>query len=64
MVIPATAEEKAWLQEVMDGTYKKKSTRDRQGGPMAERFRVVSALRSEHPELWDKYAHRRKAVTW
>ncbi|CAE8600840.1 unnamed protein product [Polarella glacialis] len=62
MVIPATAEEKAWLQEVMDGTYKKKSTRDRQGGPMAERFRVVSALRSEHPELWDKYAHRRKAV--
>ncbi|CAE8635564.1 unnamed protein product [Polarella glacialis] len=62
MVVPATAEEKAWLQEVMDGTYKKKSTRDRQGGPMAERFRVVSALRSEHPELWDKYANRRKAV--
>ena len=33
----------------MDGTYKKKSTRDRAGGPLADRFVVVSALRSEHP---------------
>ena len=48
-IVPATAEEVSWIQEVLDGTYKKKSTRDRSGGPLADRFVVVSALRSEHP---------------
>ncbi|CAE7362126.1 Tnks [Symbiodinium pilosum] len=61
-IVPATAEEIAWIQEAMDGTYKKKSTRDRAGGPLADRFVVVSALRSEHPGLWEKFAQRRNHV--
>eukprot|EP00440_Ansanella_granifera_P069279 gb/GFBE01075162.1/.p1 GENE.gb/GFBE01075162.1/~~gb/GFBE01075162.1/.p1 ORF type:complete len:921 (+),score=206.60 gb/GFBE01075162.1/:1-2763(+) len=61
-IVPATAEEKAWIQELLDGTYKKKATRDRAGGALADRFVVVSALRSECPLLWEKYANRRKKV--
>lgn len=61
-IVPATAEEVSWIQEVLDGTYKKKSTRDRSGGPLADRFVVVSALRSEHPGLWDKFAEKRNKV--
>lgn len=60
-IIQATADEKSWLQDLLDKTYKKKKTRDR-SGLLADRFVVVSALRSEHPALWDKYAQRRQVV--
>eukprot|EP00929_Paragymnodinium_shiwhaense_P037862 TRINITY_DN2008_c0_g1_i2.p1 TRINITY_DN2008_c0_g1~~TRINITY_DN2008_c0_g1_i2.p1 ORF type:complete len:961 (+),score=141.05 TRINITY_DN2008_c0_g1_i2:71-2953(+) len=62
-IVPATPDETKWLQELLDGTYKNKKTRDRRGGDLADRFVVVSALRSEHPGLWDRYAKRRTAVT-
>ena len=42
------------LQEVMDGTYKAKATRDRLGKPVPRRLVVVAALRSETPMLWDQ----------
>ncbi|CAE7227604.1 Parp14 [Symbiodinium natans] len=61
-VVPATDEELVMLQEVMDGTYKAVATRDRGGKPIASRFVVVQALRSENPWLWDRYAARREAV--
>lgn len=61
-IVPATAEEKAWIQQILDGTYKNKTTRDGKGRALAKRFVCVSALRSEHPQLWDKFAHRRADV--
>lgn len=62
-IVPATPEEKACFQKLMDGTYKAKITRDRdKGTPLPERYIVVSALRSEHPGLWDKFAQRRSEV--
>jgi len=62
-VIPATPEEKAWLQELMNGTFKNKATRDRSASDaLAESYQVVSALRSEHPALWEKFAGRRRDV--
>eukprot|EP00933_Yihiella_yeosuensis_P033814 TRINITY_DN27448_c0_g1_i1.p1 TRINITY_DN27448_c0_g1~~TRINITY_DN27448_c0_g1_i1.p1 ORF type:complete len:984 (-),score=175.77 TRINITY_DN27448_c0_g1_i1:70-3021(-) len=61
VIVPATEEEKGWLQELLDKTYKKKATRDR-AVALADRFVVVSALRSEHPALWEKYAIRRGVV--
>jgi len=61
-VVPTTDEELAMLQEVMDGTYKAVSTRDRGGKAIASRFVVVQALRSENPSLWDRYAERREHV--
>eukprot|EP00931_Biecheleriopsis_adriatica_P116494 TRINITY_DN92132_c0_g1_i1.p1 TRINITY_DN92132_c0_g1~~TRINITY_DN92132_c0_g1_i1.p1 ORF type:complete len:924 (-),score=158.27 TRINITY_DN92132_c0_g1_i1:133-2904(-) len=60
-IVPATGEEKAWIQQVLDGTFKKKATRDRKEA-LAERFVVVSALRSECPFLWDRFAKRRTEV--
>eukprot|EP00435_Cladocopium_sp_Y103_P069144 s1246_g32.t1 len=59
-VVPATGEELAMLQEVMDGTYKAKATRDRLGKPVPRRLVVVAALRSETPALWDRFARRRQ----
>jgi len=59
---PATPAEKAMIQKALDGTYKKKTTRDGKERVLADRFVVVSALRSEHPALWDKYANRRREV--
>ncbi|CAE7812633.1 Parp14 [Symbiodinium microadriaticum] len=61
-MVSATEEELAMLQEVMDGTYKAVATRDRGGKPIASRFVVVQALRSENPVLWDRYAGRREQV--
>lgn len=61
-IVPATDQEKEWIQQILDGTYKKKTTRDGKGRALAKRFVVVSALRSEHPQLWDKFAHRRGEV--
>merc|ERR1719456_878882 len=61
-LVPVTDQEKQWLQEMLTNTYKNKSTRDRRGGPLADSFTVVSALRSEHPALWEKFADRRKEV--
>jgi len=62
-IVPATQEEKNWIQQLLDGTFKNKSTRDRdKGTPMPERYEVVSALRSEQPALWEKFAQRRTVV--
>eukprot|EP00931_Biecheleriopsis_adriatica_P043346 TRINITY_DN24783_c0_g1_i1.p1 TRINITY_DN24783_c0_g1~~TRINITY_DN24783_c0_g1_i1.p1 ORF type:complete len:777 (+),score=143.89 TRINITY_DN24783_c0_g1_i1:227-2557(+) len=61
-VVPASEEELVWLQELMDGTYRRVATRDRQGKPIASRFEVVQAVRSENPFLWDRYAGRRRDV--
>ena len=63
-IIPGTAEELEWMQEILDKTFKNKVTRDRKDGqPLADRFVAVQCLRSEHPELWDRYAERRKVVS-
>lgn len=61
-IVPASDAELDWMQEVLDGTHRKISTRDRRGGRIADRFVVVHCLRSEHPVLWDKYAARRLEV--
>merc|ERR1719353_274401 len=62
-IVTATAQEKSWIQNLLDGTFKAKATRDRdKSSPLPERYEVVSALRSEHPELWEKYAKRRAEV--
>eukprot|EP00928_Gymnodinium_smaydae_P041832 TRINITY_DN28263_c0_g3_i2.p1 TRINITY_DN28263_c0_g3~~TRINITY_DN28263_c0_g3_i2.p1 ORF type:complete len:1012 (-),score=145.17 TRINITY_DN28263_c0_g3_i2:563-3598(-) len=61
-VIPATAEELQWMQELLDGTYVNKVTRDRRGGALADRFVAVAAVRSEHAVLWDAFAQRRTLV--
>lgn len=61
-MVPASDEEKKWMQELLTHTYKKKATRDRWKGTLADRFTVVSVLRSENPALWEKYATRRGEV--
>lgn len=62
-IIPASPGEKEWIQQLLDGTFKNKATRDRdKSDPLPERYQVVSAVRSEHPELWEKYAKRRGEV--
>mmetsp|Transcript_53912 Transcript_53912/g.128407 ORF Transcript_53912/g.128407 Transcript_53912/m.128407 type:complete len:891 (+) Transcript_53912:55-2727(+) len=62
-LVPGTAEELAWMQELLDKTFKQKVTRDRRDGqPLADRFTAVQCLRSEHPALWDRFAERRKVV--
>jgi len=61
-VVPATAEELRWMQELIDGTYIDKVTRDRRGGRLANHFLVVAAVRSEHANLWDAFAKRRAVV--
>mmetsp|Transcript_40343 Transcript_40343/g.94826 ORF Transcript_40343/g.94826 Transcript_40343/m.94826 type:complete len:894 (+) Transcript_40343:102-2783(+) len=62
-LIPGTAEELSWMQELLDKTFKQKVTRDRRDGqPLADRFAAVQCLRSEHPELWDRFAKRRKTL--
>lgn len=61
-IMPATDVEKGWIQEILDGTFKAKATRDRRLGALPERLVVVSALRSEHPALWDRFANRRADV--
>eukprot|EP00929_Paragymnodinium_shiwhaense_P104730 TRINITY_DN69407_c0_g1_i1.p1 TRINITY_DN69407_c0_g1~~TRINITY_DN69407_c0_g1_i1.p1 ORF type:complete len:1073 (+),score=153.34 TRINITY_DN69407_c0_g1_i1:162-3380(+) len=58
-VVPATEEELRWMQELLDGTYVNKVTRDRRGGSLAKKFVVVAAVRSEHPKLWHDFAKRR-----
>ena len=63
-LVPGTAEELAWMQEVLDNTFKSKVTRDRKDGqPLADRFVAVQCIRSEHPKLWDSYAQRRREVS-
>jgi len=61
-LVPAAPQEMAWLQELLDGTFKHKTTRDGRGRRLAKRFVAVQALRSEHPALWDRYAQRRTQV--
>lgn len=62
-IVPASQEEKAWIQQLLDGTFKNKATRDRdKSTPLPERYEVVSVMRSEHPELWEKFAKRRTEV--
>ncbi|CAE7568137.1 Tnks, partial [Symbiodinium sp. CCMP2456] len=61
-VVPVTEEEKEWLQQLLDGSYVKRVTRDRRGGRLAERFELVAAVRSENPHLWDAFANRRHKV--
>ena len=64
MLLPGTKEELGWMQEILDKTFKNKVTRDmRDGAPLADRFVAVQCLRSEHLELWDKFAERRRALT-
>jgi len=60
-VVPGTAEELRWIQDILDGTFKQKATRDRREA-LASRFVAVACLRSEHPALWDKFTTRRKQV--
>jgi len=61
-VVPATEQELRWIQELVDGTYIKKVTRDRRSGKLADRFAVVAAVRSENTRLWDAFAQRRADV--
>lgn len=60
-IVPGSREELAWMQALLDGTFKKKRTRDRKGA-LAERFVAVSCLRSENPALWDTFAQQRQKV--
>lgn len=60
-LIPGTQEELTWFQELLDKTFKAKSTRDRKE-KLADRFVAVQCLRSEHPALWDKFAQRRREL--
>ena len=61
-VLPASTADHAAMQEMMDVTFKEKATRDRKSeDALADRFEVVSCLRSEHPEWWDRFAKRRQA---
>ena len=63
-LIPGSVQELLWMQEILDHTFKNKVTRDRKDGQaLADRFVAVQCLRSEHPELWDRYAERRKVVS-
>ena len=63
-LVPGSAEELSWMQEILDNTFKNKVTRDRKDGqPLADRFVAVQCIRSEHPELWDRYAQRRQVVS-
>jgi hypothetical protein len=55
-------EELAWMQVLLDSSYRKAATKDRKQ-EMADRFVAVAALRSEYPALWDGYAARRKDVS-
>lgn len=57
-IVPGSPEELGWIQQLLDGTFKRKATRDRTEG-LAERFVAVQCLRSEHPALWDKFAQYR-----
>lgn len=62
-LLPGTPIELAWMQELLDQTFKKVVTRDRSDGqPLADRFKAVQCVRSEHPALWDRYVERRTAV--
>jgi len=62
-IIPGTAEELSWIQEVLDKTFKSRVTRDRaRDEVLADRFVAVSCIRSEHPQLWDNFAKRRQLV--
>ncbi|CAJ1379214.1 unnamed protein product [Effrenium voratum] len=62
-LVPGTPEELTWMQEILDGTFKNKVTRDRKDGqPLADRFVAVQCVRSEHPGLWDRFAERRGLV--
>ena len=62
-LIPGSRDELAWMQEILDKTFKNKTTRDRKDGqPLADRFVAVQCVRSEHPGLWDRFAERRKVV--
>jgi len=60
-LVTASNEELMWMQDLLDGTFRGTSTRDRKVR-MANRFVAVAAMRSEHPALWDRYAERRREV--
>lgn len=60
-VVAGSADELCWVQELLDGTFKAKVTRDRQG-VLPSRLCAVSCLRSEQPSLWDRFAQRREAL--
>lgn len=58
-----TEEELSWMQELFDKTFKQQKTRDRwPGEELPDRLAVVQCLRSEHPELWDRFARRRQEL--
>ena len=62
-LLPGTPLELLWMQELLDQTFKKVVTRDRSDGqPLADRFKAVQCVRSEHPALWHRYAQRRAAL--
>eukprot|EP00931_Biecheleriopsis_adriatica_P068054 TRINITY_DN4208_c1_g1_i1.p1 TRINITY_DN4208_c1_g1~~TRINITY_DN4208_c1_g1_i1.p1 ORF type:complete len:1010 (-),score=193.29 TRINITY_DN4208_c1_g1_i1:196-3195(-) len=61
-IVVATGDELQWMQDLLDNTYIKKVTRDRRGGKLAHRFKVVAAVRSENGKLWDAFAQRRELV--
>jgi len=62
-IVVGTSEEKIWLQQILDETFKNVKTRDRAGGQkIADRYEVQMVLRSEHPALWDKFSVRGETV--
>ncbi|CAE7459342.1 pme-5, partial [Symbiodinium natans] len=63
-LVPGSPDELAWMQEILDKTFKNKVTRDRKDGqPLADRYKAVQCIRSEHPGLWDRFAERRRVVS-
>eukprot|EP00439_Symbiodinium_sp_Y106_P061959 s3343_g9.t1 len=61
-LVPGSSEELAWMQEILDKTFKNKVTRDRKDDQLADRYKAVQCIRSEHPGLWDRFAQRRRFV--
>lgn len=50
------------MQELLDATFKKVSTRDRRGRPLPAKLRVRQVQRVENAALWQRYAKGREAI--
>lgn len=50
------------IQKAVDATFKSVKTRDRTGGAVPKRLKVVNVLRNENSEVWKKYAVDRFAM--
>jgi len=49
----------AKFQELVDATFIRKATRDRQGGQLPERLRVTDVMRIEDRDLWNRFLRKR-----